>query len=255
MPFVTRPDAEIYYEEYGSGYPVLLFAPGSLMSQMGFWRRPRKDPDSVPVWMDPTVELARHFRVIAIDQRSSPVGKSRGRLGPNDDWTTFAKDHIAILDHLGIDRCHVMGGCIGSPFCLKMCEMVPQRVTSAVLQNPIGLCDENIGFFPAESRRWIDQYRAQFPDISVADLEAFLDRLYAGDFVFAVTRDFVRSCPIPMLVMPGDDQPHPTVIGLEIARIAPDAQLLRDWKGPKYLANTIKVVTEFLLQHTPAPVH
>jgi len=51
----------------------------------------------------------------------------------------FAGDMAALMDHLGHRRFHVMGGCIGGTFCLTLCEMAPERVTAAVLQNPIGL--------------------------------------------------------------------------------------------------------------------
>ena len=47
------------------------------------------------------------------------------------------------MDHLGLDRFHVLGGCIGGSFCLKAVEMAPKRVMSAVLQNPIGVHPEH----------------------------------------------------------------------------------------------------------------
>ncbi|MCZ6860281.1 MAG: alpha/beta fold hydrolase [Alphaproteobacteria bacterium] len=53
-------------------------------------------------------------------------------------WHTYAADQLALVDHLGIERCHTLGGCIGSSFCLTLCEIVPERISSAVLQNPIG---------------------------------------------------------------------------------------------------------------------
>ncbi len=39
MPVLTRPDAGIHYESHGSGFPLLLFAPGGLRSRLEFWRR------------------------------------------------------------------------------------------------------------------------------------------------------------------------------------------------------------------------
>jgi hypothetical protein len=41
--------------------------------------------------------------------------------------------------------------------------------------------------------------------------------MFGGDFVSSITHEFVRQCKIPMLVMPGDDLPHPKAIGEEIA--------------------------------------
>jgi pimeloyl-ACP methyl ester carboxylesterase len=43
------------------------------------------------------------------------------------------------MDRLGHRRVHVMGGCIGATYCLTLCELAPERITAAVLQNPIGL--------------------------------------------------------------------------------------------------------------------
>jgi hypothetical protein len=44
MPVFTRPDAEIQYEVHGAGFPLLLFAPGGLRSQLEFWRHSPSNP-------------------------------------------------------------------------------------------------------------------------------------------------------------------------------------------------------------------
>jgi pimeloyl-ACP methyl ester carboxylesterase len=51
MPVFTRPDAEIHYEVYGAGHPLLLFAPGGLRSQLQFWRHSPANPDAPAAWM------------------------------------------------------------------------------------------------------------------------------------------------------------------------------------------------------------
>jgi pimeloyl-ACP methyl ester carboxylesterase len=248
MPILRHDDAEIYYEEFGAGYPVLLFAPGGLRSQLMFWRHSPSDPKVEAVWMDPTIVLADRYRVIAMDQRNA--GRSRAPIGAEDDWQTFAGDHIALMDSLGIERFHVMGGCIGSSFCLTLCERIPRRISAAVLQNPIGL-SENRKTFDESFRSWSQEIRQRRPELDEATLNRFDRNLYAGDFVFSVTRDFVRSCPVPLLVMPGNDAPHPTAIGEEIVRLAPDVEVLRDWKGPAHKPASIERVREFLAKHTP----
>ena len=100
--------------------------------------------------MDPTTVLAKHFRVIAMDQRNA--GRSTAPIRATDDWGTYAADHIAVLDHLKIERAHIMGGCIGSSFCLRLCRDVPERISAAVLQNPIGLAG-NAHIFEESFRR------------------------------------------------------------------------------------------------------
>jgi hypothetical protein len=56
--------------------------------------------------------------------------------------------------------------------------------------------------------------------------------MWAGEFVFSVSRDFVRRCSVPGLVLPGDDTPHPAITGRELAEILPDVETLHDRKGP-----------------------
>ena len=132
MPTFERNGVSLYYEESGSGFPILLFAPGGMRSSIEFWA---KSP------FDPTKEFAEDFRVIAMDQRNA--GKSRAPLSASDGWHTYSADHIALLDHLKIDKCHVMGGCIGGSYCLGAIQAAPNRISAAVLQQPIGLSPKN----------------------------------------------------------------------------------------------------------------
>jgi pimeloyl-ACP methyl ester carboxylesterase len=133
MTVLKRDDAEIYFEEFGSGYPVLLFAPGGLRSRIEMWHAPAEGP--ARPWNDWTEELESRYRVIAMDQRNA--GRSRGAIASDHGWHTYAADHLALMDHLGFKRFHTLGGCIGSSYCLKLCEIAPERVSCAVLQNPI----------------------------------------------------------------------------------------------------------------------
>src|SRR5437763_559090 len=130
MPGFTHNGASIYYEEFGQGFPILTFAPAGLLSVIDVWNRP-----SAPV--NPTTEFATHFRVIAMDQRNAG-GKSRAPITAQDGWHTYAADHIALLDHLGIDQCHLYGQCIGGPFIMSLLKAQPKRIASAVLAQPIG---------------------------------------------------------------------------------------------------------------------
>src|SRR2546426_2296126 len=84
MPVFKRADAEIHYEVRGSGYPLLLFAPGGLRSQLAFWRHSPSNPDAPPPWMNPMVDLAGRFSVIGMDQRNA--GNSRGTVTATDGW-------------------------------------------------------------------------------------------------------------------------------------------------------------------------
>jgi pimeloyl-ACP methyl ester carboxylesterase len=239
MPTFKQGETSIYYEEYGSGYPILLFAPGGMRSSIEFWAN---SP------FDPTKELSANFRVIAMDQRNA--GKSSAPITAADGWHSYAGDHVALLDHLGIRQCHLMGGCIGSSYCLGVIKAAPEHVSAAVLQNPIGLSARNRAMFFQMFDTWADGFKRK-RGLDDAALRQFRDRMYAGDFVFNVTRDFVRSCKTPMLILCGNDDYHPTETSKEIAALAPNSQLVENWKTPGAIAATVKRVREFLIAHTP----
>ena len=130
MPTFEHHGASIYYEEFGQGFPILTFAPAGLQSVIKVWSSP-----SAPV--NPTTEFAATFRVIAMDQRNAG-GQSRAPITAQDGWHTYAADHITLLDHLRIDRCHLYGQCIGGSFSMSLLKAQPQRIASAVLAQPIG---------------------------------------------------------------------------------------------------------------------
>jgi len=66
-----------------------------------------------------------------------------------------------------------------------------------------------------------------------------------------VSRDFVRCCPTPLLLQPGSDKPHPAETSAEIARLAPNLEIQKDWRAPTHLAESIRRVGEFLTRNTP----
>jgi pimeloyl-ACP methyl ester carboxylesterase len=248
MPVFTRPDAEIYYEAHGSGYPLLLFAPGGLRSQLAYWRASPASPDAPAPWMDPMADLAGRFSVIGMDQRNA--GQSRGAVTETHGWHTYASDHLALMDHLGFRRFHVMGGCIGATYCLTLCEMAPERVTAAVLQNPIGL-HENRDTWDDAVSGFAKTVLAREPSLTPDAIAAFGHNMFGGEFVFSVSRDFVRRCPVPLLLQPGSDKPHPAATSAEIERLAPNLEVQREWRGPAHRAEAIRRVTDFLAKHTP----
>lgn len=243
MPVFQYDDVSLYYEEYGSGYPVLLFAAGALDSSIEYWRRkPRPSP------FDPTVELAAEFRLIAMDQRNA--GRSRAPITAADGWETYARDHLALLDHLGVERAHVMGACIGSSYCLGLIKAQPARVTAAVLQQPIGLAGDDRSGSYENFAGWAAKLR-DHPEATPAVLDAFAHNLYESDFVYSVSRDFARACQTPLLVLPGDDRAHPREVAEELARIAPNAELIPQWREGPDLVAAVARIRQFLLAHTP----
>ena len=247
MPMLKRPDGEIYYEEFGSGFPILLYAPGGLRSNLNMWHHPKDGPKRP--WCDWTEVLAPKFRVIAMDQRNA--GKSRCAIEADHGWHTYAADHMALMDHLGHQRFHTLGGCIGGSYCLKAIETAPDRVTSAVLQNPIGLHPEHTDYFPKSHVEWSAERRAERPDLDEAKIAAFGRNMWGKDFVFCVDRDFVRNCPVPTMLLPGTDIPHPAATSDELTKLLPGVEVLTNWRGPEHMDQQAARVIDFLERHTP----
>lgn len=247
MPMLKRPDGEIYYEEFGNGFPILLFAPGGLRSNLNMWHHPANGPQRS--WCDWTDVLASKFRVVAMDQRNA--GKSRCAIEADHGWHTYAADHMALMDHLGHSRFHVLGGCIGGSYCLMAAKVAPERVTSAVLQNPIGLHPVETDYFPKSHIEWSKEQRAARPDLDEAKIAAFGKNMWGGDFVFCVDRDFARNCPVPTMLLPGTDVPHPAATSDELAKLLPGVEVLTQWRGPEFMEQQRERVTSFLLRHTP----
>ena len=84
----------------------------------------------------------------------------------------------------------------------------------------------------------------------------FLTRLFRNnpDFVFTVTRDFVRGCQTPVLVLPDDSAGHSLDAAIESAMLAPNGQLsMYPWKDtPEKIPLAVRHVRSFLLSHRPA---
>ena len=240
MPVFTKDDITIHYEITGDGFPLLLFAPGGMRSAISYW--------TGGAW-NPIDALSPHFKVIAMDQRNA--GKSTAPVTAADGWHSYTRDHLNLLDHLEIDKCHLLGGCIGGPYCLGVMAADPDRVAAAVLQQTIGLEDNRQAFYDMFDG-WAENLKQSRSDFSDHDLKQFRANMYDGDFVFNVDREFVRQCQIPMLVLMGNDLYHPQSTSREIAELAPNATLVEKWKEPDVVDKTVATVIDFLKQHTPA---
>ena len=240
MAFFERGEVSLYYEIHGDGFPILLFAPGGMRSAVSFWRGSE--------W-DPIEALSPHFQVIAMDQRNA--GQSKAPVTADDGWHTYTSDHIALLDHLGIDKTHLMGGCIGGPYSFGVIERAPDRVASAVLQQSIGDSGENRELFHAMFDQWADPLKPSMPSVSEETWASFRSNMFDHEFVYNVSRDFVAACRTPLLVLMGSDPYHPEATSREIADLAPNAELVEEWKDPA-ADGTVETVVAFLKANTPA---
>jgi pimeloyl-ACP methyl ester carboxylesterase len=242
MPSIQHRGATIYYEEFGQGFPILTFAPAGLASTIAVWSQP-----SAPI--NPTTELASQFRVIAMDQRNAG-GQSRGPITAQDSWDTYTADHIAVLDHLGISKCHPYGQCIGGSFILNFIKAQPDRVASAVLAQPIGRMGPMPSAPTARFQAWAESVK-DHPEATPEVLAAFNQNLYAPGFVYCVDRAFVSTVTTPCLVLAGADEAHPAAISDELAKLLPNCEFIREWKTGDALTSARARVMEFLAKHTP----
>ena len=245
--FYERGPVRIRYEEAGSGFPLLLIAGGGLNSVMA--GLPRGPFDSV-------AEFKGEFRCISSDLRNANAGQSSGPLEIDRPWDAYTDDHIGLMDHLGIDKFMVMGFCIGGPFIWNLLERAPDRVAAAVLAQPSGFRPEmpNLSF-EGNMSGWGPELVKRRPDITIDMVEKFLTRMYRTnpDFVWTVSRDFVRSCQTPVLILPDDIPAHPLAVAMEAAMLAPKSEVsMYPWKEPKErIPLAVRQIRSFLRAHRP----
>ena len=237
--FVTN-GVSIHYEEIGSGFPLLLLAPGGLNSTIDAWARAA---------INPLEAFADDFHLIAMDQRNA--GASTGPFEPDDPWGSFVGDQLALAEHVGFDRFLAMGCCIGCSYALKMSQIAPDRLVAAVLEQPIGITDENRETWLTNRRAWVTNLVSNRPELDEETGEAFGTAMWTGgEFVVSVSREFVQSCPTPLVVLPGVDVMHPHETAEEVGRLAPDAVVIEPWRdSPKVVAQATNEVRQFLIDH------
>jgi len=239
----------IHFEEAGSGFPLLLIAGGGLNSTISNFT------SSSP--FNPIEEFKAAYRCIASDLRNANAGQSTGPLEIDRPWDAHTDDQLGLMDHLGIDKFMVLGFCIGGPFIWNLLRRAPDRIVAAVLAQPSGSRPEMRDlFYENNMKGWGPELVNRRPDISMAQVEKFLTRMYRTnpDFVFTVTRDFVRNCQTPVLILPDDIPAHPYAVAMEAAMLAPKAEVsMFPWKEPKErIPLAVRQIHSFLRAHRPA---
>ncbi|MEO8049358.1 MAG: alpha/beta hydrolase [Acidobacteriota bacterium] len=249
MPIYEKGAVRIHFEEAGSGFPLLLIAGGGLNATISFFTQ------GVP--FNAMDEFKGEYRCIAPDLRNANGGQSSGPLEIDRPWDAYADDQLGLMDHLGIDKFMVMGFCIGGPFIWNLLRRAPDRIVAAVLAQPSGSRPEMRDlFYENNMKTWGPALTASRPDITMAMVDKFLTKMYRTDpdFVFTVTRDFVRNCQTPILVLPDDIPAHPYAVAMESAMLAPKAEVsIFPWKEPKErIPLAVRQIHSFLRAHRPA---
>ena len=251
MPFFDKDDVRIHYAEAGDGFPLLLIPGGGLNANMSAW-------SSAYGPFDARSEFSDRFRCVTMDLRNANGGQSTGPLELESPWDAYADDQLDLMSHLGCDRFLALGCCIGGPFLWNLIQRAPERVVAAVMCQPSGFSPEHPTiFYDNNTRNWAPGLCARNPEITMDMVHRHLHAMYTSraDFVFTVTRDFVRNCQTPVLVMPDDIPPHPYAVAMETAELAPNAEVTRfPWKDtPEHMAEAVEHARRFLVSNTPAP--
>lgn len=282
MPSIARPDGtHIFYEVRGAGFPLFLFAPGGINSQVSFWSRSAVNP----------FDFADDFMVIGMDQRNAEHSPAP-LAAPT--WEAHVADQLAVLDAVGVERTLLWGGCIGVAYVLRFIQAAPQRVAAAVGQDPVGLMDgvntratffrmfeptiavsqqggmravvdaavanplfvQNNAGGPFAARiaadpQFRDEVLALDPDEYARIIRAYDEQMWGAHGAFmSVEEAFVPQCPVPLLILPGTDEFHPTEIAHRICREAPHAVCLApDCRAPEQIGETRRHIREFLHTH------
>jgi pimeloyl-ACP methyl ester carboxylesterase len=252
MPFYEKGPTRIHYEEAGSGFPLLIIPGGGLNSTIA-----GLSGSSSP--FNPIDEFKAEYRCIAADLRNANGGQSSGPLEIDRPWDAYTDDQLGLMDHLGIDKFVVLGFCIGGPFIWNLLKRAPNRIVAAVLAQPSGSRPEMRDlFYEGNMKSWGPELTKRRPDITMESIDRFLTRMYRTnpDFVFTVTRDFVRGCHTPVLILPDDIPQHPYAVAMEAAMLAPNAEVsMFPWKEPKErIPLAIRQIRSFLRAHRPASV-
>ena len=249
MSFYEKGPVRIHYEEAGSGFPLLLIAGGGLNSTISGFRTNHP--------FNPIEEFKGEYRCIASDLRNANEGQSSGPLEIARPWDAYADDQLGVMDHLRIDKFMVMGFCIGGPFIWNLLKRAPDRIVAAVLAQPSGSRPEQRDlFYENNIKGWGPDPVKRRPDITMEMVDKFLTKMYRTnpDFVFTVSRDFVRTCQTPVLILPDDIPAHPYAVAMEAAMLAPKAEVsIFPWKEPKErIPLAVRQIHSFLRAHRPA---
>jgi len=249
MSFYKKGPVRIHYQEVGAGFPLLLIAGGGLNSTIAGLT------SGSP--FNPIEEFKGEYRCIASDLRNANGGYSSGPLEIDRPWDAYTDDHLGLMDHLGIDRFMALGFCIGGPFIWNLLRRAPDRVVAGVLAQPSGSRPEMRDlFYENNVKGWAPDLVKRRPDLTMEMAGKFLTKMYRtnADFVFTVTRDFVRSCQTPVLILPDDIPAHPYSVAMEAAMLAPKAEVsVFPWKEPKErIPLAVRQIRSFLRAHRPA---
>lgn len=230
MPTALCDGIPTRYEVTGEGPPLLLFSPGGFNAQLENW-----STFGIYERLRLVEHLSRRFTCIAFDKRES--GRSGGRL-ERLAWDDYAVQGIDLLDHLEVERAHLLGGCIGCSIVVNAAFDHPERVTSMVLYSPAGgaaYLETQLGRFSAHLAFVEEAGLAGVVELARATESTFAQDPRVGPWVSVLRTD--------------------TAFAEEYAGFAPAAyaKLVRDSAATLFDRDTVPGAPEDVLRDLPFP--
>jgi pimeloyl-ACP methyl ester carboxylesterase len=130
MPTADIDGIATHYEVRGDGPPLLMFSPGGFSATAANWTS-----FSIYARLKLIDHLEKSYTCVMFDRRES--GASGGRV-ERVTWADYAAQGKGLLDHLGIGRAHLMGGCVGCSVAAVFALAWPRTAASMVLYSPAG---------------------------------------------------------------------------------------------------------------------
>jgi pimeloyl-ACP methyl ester carboxylesterase len=130
MPTAVIGGIATHYQVTGEGPPLLMFSPGGFGATLANWTS-----FSIYARLGLVDQLAKSYTCIMFDRREA--GASGGRV-ERITWQDYAAQGKGLLDHLGVARAHLMGGCVGCSAAAAFAVAWPQAAASLALYSPAG---------------------------------------------------------------------------------------------------------------------
>ena len=249
MPFYEKGGVRIRYEEVGKGFPLLCIPGGGLNSTIAWMAKGA--PFNAPE------EFKNEYRVVTADLRNAYDGQSTGPVEVDRPWDSHTDDQLNLMEHLGHKKFMVIGFCIGGPMIWNLIKRAPDRIVAGILTQPSGFRKETpTSSYDSNMKGWGPDLVKHKPEIKMDTVERYLKNMYGNkpDFVYTVTRDFVKSVQTPVLILPDDSPPHPYVVAMESAMLAPKAEVsMFPFKEPvERIPLAVRQIRSFMRAHKPA---
>jgi pimeloyl-ACP methyl ester carboxylesterase len=184
MPTADIDGIATHYEVRGDGPPLLMFSPGGFSATAANWTS-----FSIYARLGLVDHLAKSYTCVMFDRRES--GASGGRV-ERITWADYAAQGKGLLDLLGIDRAHLMGGCVGCSVAAVFATRWPEAAASMVLYSPAGGARYRIAQHTRFARHlsYLAEHGvASLPTLALSTTEGFTKDPRLGPWVTVIRND------------------------------------------------------------------